>query len=73
MTVPNPITLEFLAEQQAQILTQLRSMQEDAVVSTAILMRVDGTLSGLVNEVRAMHTQHNRMAMRLRTLEEGKP
>jgi hypothetical protein len=71
--MPNPITLEFLAEQQAQILTQLRSMQEDAVVSTAILMRVDGTLSGLVNEVRAMHTQHNRMAMRLRTLEEGKP
>jgi hypothetical protein len=68
---PSPVTLDFLAEQQAAILAQLRTMQDDALVSAAILMRLDGTMAGLVQEVRAMHGQHARMASRLRALEEG--
>jgi len=67
------VTLEFIAGQQALILAQLRTMHDDAMVSAAILMRIDGTLSGLVQEVRAMHTQHARMASRVRVLEEDTP
>jgi hypothetical protein len=65
-----PITLDFLAEQQARILDQLRTMQDDATVATAILMRLDGTVSGLVQEVRAMHSQHARLSNRVRALED---
>jgi Tfp pilus assembly protein PilN len=70
---PEPVTLEFLAEQQRDILAQLRTMQDDALVSAAILGRIDGTLSGLVQEVRAMHSQHARLANRVRALEEDAP
>ena len=38
-------------------------------VMMAMLQRQDGTLSGLVNEVRAMHAQHSRLANRVRGLE----
>jgi hypothetical protein len=38
----------------------------------AILQRLDGTVSGLVNEVRAMHAQHSRLGMRVAAL-EGQP
>jgi len=71
--IPEPVTLEFIAEQQATILAQLRTMQDDALVSSAILGRIDGTLSGLVQEVRAIHSQHARMANRVRALEEKAP
>ena len=41
-------------------------------VMTAILQRLDGTVSGLVNEIRATHAQQSRMDRRIREL-EGKP
>lgn len=52
--IDRPITLDFLAEQQAAILAELRAMRDDAMVSAAILMRIDGALSALVKEVRAL-------------------
>ena len=36
-------------------------------------MRIDGTLAALVNEIRATHTQMNRMNERVRKLEESTP
>jgi len=68
-----PVTLDFLAEQQATILTELRTMRDDLLVVSAILMRLDGTVSGLVQEVRAMHSQHARLSNRVRALEEKAP
>ncbi len=38
-------------------------------VMMAILQRLDGTVGGLVNEVRAMHAQHSRFASRAAALE----
>lgn len=44
-------------------------MRDDMAVLTAIAMRQDNTLSALLNEIRAMHSQHSRLANRVRTLE----
>jgi hypothetical protein len=33
------------------------TMRDDMAVLTAIVQRIDGTLSGLVNEIRATHAQ----------------
>ena len=62
--------LSLLARQQRQILTELGSVRDDLAVLTAIAMRQDATLSGLLNEVRAMHSQHSRLANRVRDLEK---
>jgi hypothetical protein len=39
-------------------------------VLTAIVLRQDATLTALLTEVRAMHSQHGRLANRVRQLEE---
>jgi hypothetical protein len=44
-------------------------MKDDMGVMMAIVMRLDGTVSGLINETRAIHSQHNRLANRVRALE----
>jgi hypothetical protein len=67
------IDLTFLARQQEQILNELATMRDDAAVQLAILMRVDGTVSGLVRELRAMHSQQSRLANRVTALERGSP
>jgi hypothetical protein len=64
-----PPDLALLARQQKQILTELGSMRDDLAVLTAIAMRQDGTLGALLTEVRAMHSQHSRLANRVRELE----
>ena len=65
------IDLEYLARQQQQILGELGTMRDDAAVLLAIVMRIDGTVSGLVQEVRAMHSQHSRRANRVTALERA--
>jgi hypothetical protein len=61
--------LSLLARQQRQILTEMGGMRDDLAVLTAIAMRQDGTLAALLAEVRAMHSQHSRLANRVRELE----
>lgn len=65
-----PITLEFLARQQARILDEMASFRDDLTVLTAIAMRVEGAVSALTTEVRAMHSRHSRLERRVRALEE---
>ena len=65
------IDLEYLARQQQQILGELGTMRDDAAVLLAIVMRIDGTVSGLLREVRAMHSQHSRLANRVTALEKA--
>ena len=43
-----PITLDFLAEQQAAILAAIRAIRDDLLVATAALTRLDGSVSELV-------------------------
>jgi len=65
-----PITLEFLARQQQRMLDQMGSMRDDMQVLTAMVMRLDGTVGLVLTELRAMHSQHQRLANRVRRLEE---
>jgi hypothetical protein len=65
-----PITLEFLARQQRRTLDELASMGDDMQVLTAMVMRLDGTVGRVLTESRAMHSQHQRPANRVRHLEE---
>lgn len=65
-----PITLEFLARQQQRMLDEMGSMRDDMHVLTAMVMRLDGTVGLVLTELRAMHGQHQRLANRVRRLEE---
>ena len=62
--------LSLIARQQRQVLAEMGVMRDDMSVKMAILPRLDGTVMGLVNEVRAVHSQHARLAKRVRDLEE---
>jgi hypothetical protein len=62
--------LTLIARQQRQIITDLGALREDMSVLTAIVLRQDATLTALLTEVRAMHSQHSRLANRVRQLEE---
>jgi hypothetical protein len=68
---PEP-DLSLLARQQRQILTELGSIRDDMAVLTAITLRQDATLTALLTEVRAMHSQHSRLATRVRDLEAAR-
>jgi hypothetical protein len=65
-----PITLEFLARQQQRVLEEIGVMRDDMQVLTAMVMRLDGTVGLVLTELRAMHSQHQRLANRVRRLEE---
>jgi hypothetical protein len=72
-----PITLQFLARQQQRLLDEMGSMRgemgsmrDDMQVLTAMVMRLDGTVGLVLTELRAMHSQHQRLANRVRRLEE---
>jgi hypothetical protein len=65
------IDLAYIAGQQHQVLTELGTMRDDAAVLLAIVMRMDGTLTGLVQEIRATHAQHSRLANRVTALEKA--
>ena len=65
-----PVTLGFLARQQQRMLEEMASFRDDIQVLTAMVMRLDGTVGRLLTRVRAMHGQHQRLANRVRRLEE---
>ncbi len=65
-----PTTLEFLARQQQRMLEEMGSMRDDMQVLTAMVMRLGGTVGLVLTELRAMHSQHQRLANRVRRLEE---
>jgi uncharacterized protein (DUF3084 family) len=49
---------------------ELGSLRSDIEVLTAIVMRLDGTMTRVLQELRATHSQHQRLANRVRRLEE---
>lgn len=67
MSVDTSPDLSVIARQQRQILSELGSVCDDMNVLTAIAMRQDYTLSALLTEIRAMHSQHSRLASRARS------
>jgi hypothetical protein len=61
--------LSLIARQQAQLLSEMGTLRDDMAVLTAIVQRLDGTMAGLVNEIRATHSQYSRLDRRVRELE----
>jgi hypothetical protein len=61
----------FLARQNERIMADNASMRDELRVQTAMIMRLDGTAAGLVQEVRAVHTWMARMDDRVRKLEDA--
>jgi hypothetical protein len=59
------VSLDFLAQQQAKILNELADMRADMTVLLAITQRLDATVGGLSNEMRALHSQLGRIRLRL--------
>jgi hypothetical protein len=63
--------LGLLMRQQGELLSEMRIMRDAMAVLAAVVQRMDGTLAGLVNEIRATHAQFSRMDRRVRSLEGG--
>jgi hypothetical protein len=61
----SPATLEFIAEQQRRLLSEMADQRADMAVLLALTQRLDGTVSGLTNEVPAQHGQIGRLRARL--------
>lgn len=67
--VDEVITLGFLGRQLDRVITEIASLRDDMTVLTAIVMRMDGTMTGLLTETRAVHAQISRIAERVRKIE----
>lgn len=69
METSEPVDLNFLARQLQRLTTDVASLRDDMQVLTSIVLRQDGTLTALLQETRATHTQIQRMNERIRELE----
>ncbi len=65
------VDLAFLARQNERIMADNASMRDELRVQTAMITRLDGTVGGLVQEVRAIHGWMARMDDRVRKLEDA--
>jgi hypothetical protein len=64
------IDLRFIGQQLKRLSERMDTLHDDMGVLTAIITRMDGTVVGLVNEMRAVHSQQSRVANRLKALED---
>jgi hypothetical protein len=71
------VNLNFLARQQERLLNEMAVIRNDMAgfrdemtVQTAIIMRLEGSMSPVLQELRAIHSQIGRMEHRIRRLEE---
>jgi hypothetical protein len=67
------IDLRFLFEQNRLLMAEVAAMRDDMRVLTAIVTRIDGSTGRVLDELRAMHTQSQRLAERVRQLEQPEP
>ena len=64
------VTLEFLGKQLERVIAEQNSTRGDLRVLTTIVLRLEGTLNGVLDQLHAMVSQHQRFDARLRRLEE---
>ena len=63
-----PVTLDFLARRQKNILDEVGEFRDQLTILTAICMRVEGAVNALTTEVRAVHSRHSRLARQVEEL-----
>ena len=64
------VTLEFVGAQLERVFSELHQMRDDLRVLTTIVLRHDGTLNAILDQLHALTVQHNRFNDRLRRLED---
>ena len=64
------VTLEFLGKPLERLIAEQNSTRDDLRVLTAIVLRLEGTLNGVLDQLHAMVSQHQRFDARLGRLEE---
>jgi transcriptional regulator with XRE-family HTH domain len=69
-SMPEP-DLNLIVHKLDRLVTEVASMRDDVGVLTAIVMRLDGSQSALLQELRATHSQIARMNDRIRKLENS--
>ncbi len=62
------VTLDFIARQIATVIEEQGRMRDDMAVLLAMTQRLDGTMQGLVAEVRAQHARQDRQARDIRQI-----
>ena len=65
------VDLEFLSKQNERVLNEMASFRDDMRVLTAIVMRLDNTMTHVLEELRASHAQVARLGERVRKLEDA--
>ena len=63
--------LNFISRQVERLVTDVASMRDDVAVLSAMVLRLDGSMSALLQETRATHTQIARMNDPIPRLEDA--
>jgi hypothetical protein len=67
--MPEQVDLNFIARRLDQVGNDVANMRDDMVVLTAMVTRLEASLTSRVQEMRATHSQMARFDNRLRKLE----
>ena len=67
------VDLGLIARQPPHLMTDVASLPDHVAPLATVAMRKDGTFSAVPTGVRPMHSQHSRLANRVRRLEEAGP
>jgi ubiquinone biosynthesis protein UbiJ len=70
---PEQPDLAFIGHQLARLINEVATLRDDVNVLAAIVRRIDNRQERMLDEIRAMHSQHNRLGSRVRALEEKTP
>ena len=73
METSEPIDLNFVARQLQRLTADVASLRDDMQGLTSIVLRLDGGQTAMLQELRATHTQIQRMNERIRRLESASP
>lgn len=65
-----PVTLDFIGKQLERVIAEQNSIRDDLRILTTIVPRLEATLNGVLDQLHAMVSQHQRFDARLRRLEE---
>jgi hypothetical protein len=70
---PDNIDLAYIGRALNRLTSEVAALRDDMSVLTAMTMRLDGSHTALLTELRAIHAQQSHMANRVRALEEHQP
>ena len=67
---PETIDLNYIGHALRRLTTEVATLRDDLNVLVAIVRRIDNNQDRMLDEVRATHGQYDRLANRVKQLEE---